>query len=183
VADLFTGLLILIVTIWIVRNLKGLLDVFVFPHFKIAAGSRYAILTIARWALFVTGILITFSAIHLNLGRIGWLVAAMGVGIGFGLQEIIANMVSGVILLIERPIRVGDVLTVGDISGEVRRINIRATTILNFDRQEVIVPNKGLAERGIEIPFPQADLHLRSGELPVRLDLGENLGGGGTSTP
>jgi potassium efflux system protein len=141
-ADLLGGLLVLFSTFWIVRNLRSLFDAFVFPHFRLDPGARYAMLTITRWTLFVTGLLIALSAVHLSLGRIGWLMAAMGVGIGFGLQEIVANMVSGVILLIERPIRVGDVLSVGDTSGEVRRINIRATTILNLDRQEVIVPNK-----------------------------------------
>ena len=78
-----------------------------------------------------------------------WLVAALGVGIGFGLQEIIANFICGLIILFERPIRVGDFVTVGDTSsdagnstGTVTRIRIRATTILTRDRQELLVPNK-----------------------------------------
>jgi len=64
------------------------------------------------------------------------------VGIGFGLQEIIANFISGLIILMERPIRVGDVVTIGDVSGRVSRLQIRATTITNWDRQEMLVPNK-----------------------------------------
>jgi potassium efflux system protein len=71
-----------------------------------------------------------------------WLAAAITVGIGFGLQEIFANFISGLIILFERPIRLGDIVTVGDISGNVSRINIRATTITDFDRREFIVPNK-----------------------------------------
>ena len=75
-------------------------------------------------------------------GEIQWLVAALGVGIGFGLQEIIANFISGLILLFERPIRIGDIVTVGDTSGVVTKIRIRSTTIRNWDQQELLVPNK-----------------------------------------
>jgi potassium efflux system protein len=76
--------------------------------------------------------------------------AAVGVGLGFGLQEIVSNFVSGIILLVERPVQVGDTVTVGNMSGSVRRINIRATTILNFDRQEVILPNRSLITQVVE---------------------------------
>jgi len=71
-----------------------------------------------------------------------WLVAAVTVGLGFGLQEIFANFVSGLILLFERPIRVDDVVTVGDVEGKVSQINIRATTIVDWNRKELVVPNK-----------------------------------------
>jgi potassium efflux system protein len=74
--------------------------------------------------------------------NIQWLVAAVGLGLGFGLQEIFANFVSGLIILFERPIRVGDTVTVGNISGVVSRIRIRATWITGFDRKELVVPNK-----------------------------------------
>ncbi len=68
----------------------------------------------------------------------------MGVGLGFGLQEIFANFVSGIILLFERPIRIGDIITLGDKTGVVNRIRIRATTIVDSDRKEYVVPNKDL---------------------------------------
>jgi potassium efflux system protein len=71
-----------------------------------------------------------------------WLVAAISVGLGFGLQEIFANFVSGLIILFERPIRVGDVITIADVSGVVSRIRMRATTIVDGDRKELIIPNK-----------------------------------------
>ena len=74
--------------------------------------------------------------------KLQWLVAALSVGLGFGLQEIFANFVSGLIILFERPLRIGDTVTIGNVSGTVSRIQIRATTITDFDRKEMIVPNK-----------------------------------------
>jgi potassium efflux system protein len=68
----------------------------------------------------------------------------LGVGLGFGLQEIFANFISGLILLFEQPIRVGDVITVGDTTGTVSKIRMRATTVMNFDQQELVIPNKDL---------------------------------------
>ena len=86
----------------------------------------------------------TANSIGVRWSSIQWLVAALGVGLGFGLQEIFANFVSGVILLFEQPIRVGDVITLGETTGSVTRIRMRATTVTNFDQQELIIPNKDL---------------------------------------
>ncbi|MEL1737685.1 mechanosensitive ion channel domain-containing protein, partial [Acinetobacter baumannii] len=74
--------------------------------------------------------------------KLQWLVAALSVGLGFGLQAIFSNFVSGLIILFERPVRIGDVVTIGNLSGTVSRIRIRATTITDFDRKEIIVPNQ-----------------------------------------
>ena len=82
------------------------------------------------------------GAIRLDMARIGVVLAALGVGLGFGLQEIISNFVCGIILLLERPIRIGDVVTVAGTTGRVDRIHIRATTIVNADNQSMIVPNR-----------------------------------------
>ncbi len=86
--------------------------------------------------------MLAFHAIGIGWSKVQWLVAAMTVGLGFGLQEIFANFVSGLIILFERPIRVGDAVTVGDTSGVVTRIRMRATTITDWDHKELIVPNK-----------------------------------------
>jgi potassium efflux system protein len=88
------------------------------------------------------GAILAFKTIGIPWEKYRWLVAAMGVGLGFGLQEIFANFVSGLIVLLERPIRVGDVVTIGDVTGSVSRIRMRATTVTNWDRQELIIPNK-----------------------------------------
>jgi len=83
-----------------------------------------------------------FKTLGTDWSELQWLVAALGVGIGFGLQEIVANFISGIIVLFERPIRIGDVITVGDTDGVVTRIRSRATTIRNWDGKELLVPNK-----------------------------------------
>jgi potassium efflux system protein len=144
VADLFMFIIVILSTIWILKNLTGIVEYTIFSRLKLDEGLKYAILTITRYSIFLIAALLVLSTIHLDLGRLGWLVAAMGVGLGFGLQEIVLNFVSGIILLIERPIRVDDVVTIGNNIGTVTHINIRATTIINFDRQELIVPNRML---------------------------------------
>ena len=133
----------------VLKYLPGLYEYGVFSRLDIDSGLKYAILTMSRYGVFTLAAIITLSMIKLDLGRLGWLMAAMGVGLGFGLQEIVSNFVSGIILLIERPVRVGDVVTIGAISGKVQRINIRATSVINFDRQEIIVPNRSLITKEV----------------------------------
>jgi potassium efflux system protein len=86
--------------------------------------------------------MITFQMLGMEWSKIQWLVAALSVGLGFGLQEIVANFVSGLILLFERPIRIGDLVTLNNVTGTVSKINIRATTLIDPDHKEVVVPNK-----------------------------------------
>ena len=138
------GLAILIASMaWmVVRNLPGLLEIALLQRLPMGAGERYAITTVLRYVIIITGIVLTFNAIGVGWGKVQWLVAAMGVGLGFGLQEIFANFVSGIIILFERPIRLGDTVTIGSISGTVTQIRMRATRITDWDRKELIVPNK-----------------------------------------
>lgn len=132
------------VTYAAVRDLPSLLELSVLQHLSIDQGARYAISALVRYAILAIGIVAAAAAIGVTLTSISWLVAALSVGLGFGLQEIFANFVSGIILLFERPIRVGDIITLGDTTGVVSRIRIRATTIVDWDRKEYIVPNKDL---------------------------------------
>jgi potassium efflux system protein len=124
------------------RNLPGVLEISLLRYLPMDAGARYAFSTICRYAVSTVGMIIAFHYIGINWSSLKWLVAALGVGIGFGLQEIVANFISGLIILFERPIRIGDTVTVDNIDGIVTRIQIRATTITNWDRKEYIVPNK-----------------------------------------
>ena len=111
-------------------------------HLDLTPGTGYAITTITKYLLMLIGGLVGFSMIGIEWSKLQWLVAALGVGLGFGLQEIFANFISGLIILFEKPIRIGDTVTIRDLTGSVTKINTRATTISDWDRKEIIVPNK-----------------------------------------
>ena len=140
--DLAKTLVILSVSAWIWKNLSTFFAVAVFPRMTDDPGIRFAVVTLCRYAVLGIGLLWGLSSIHLGLEKIGMVLAALGVGVGFGLQEIVSNFVCGIILLLERPIRVGDIVTVSGMTGKIDRINIRATTITNGDNQSMIVPNR-----------------------------------------
>lgn len=126
----------------VVKNLPGVLEVAFLRHLDLQPGTRYAVVSLGRYALVAAGIALAWNAVGWDGSRLGWIFAALSVGLGFGLQEVVANFVCGIILLFERPVRVGDIVTVGDVTGVVSRIQIRATTITDWDRKEFIVPNK-----------------------------------------
>lgn len=142
--NLFFAVFYAALTFVFVSNFPALVDLLSVGKFAMTSGSRYALIQLARYLL----ITIAFLAVANELGgrwsQVQWLVAALSVGLGFGLQEIFANMVSGIILLFERPIRVGDTVTVGDVTGRVCRIQMRATHILDWDSKELVVPNKSI---------------------------------------
>ncbi|MEM6552539.1 MAG: mechanosensitive ion channel domain-containing protein [Planctomycetota bacterium] len=129
-------------TVIATRNLPAVLELAVLQRFPIDAGTRYAIVMLLRYGVIAIGVVWVTQLVGIDWGKAQWIVAALGVGLGFGLQEIVANFVSGLIILFERPVRVGDVVTVGDVSGTVSKLQIRATTITDFDNKETLVPNK-----------------------------------------
>lgn len=124
------------------RNIPGLLEFLVLQRLPLDSSVKYATTSLARYFVALIGIFVVFNALGLGWSKLQWLATALTFGLGFGLQEIFANFVSGLILLIERPIRVGDIITVDEITGIVSRIRMRATTITNWDRKEYIVPNR-----------------------------------------
>jgi potassium efflux system protein len=140
--DLVLGVLVLWISILAAQNLPGLLELLALRHLKLTPGTSYAITTLLKYSLVLIGIMVTISQFGLEWGKLQWLIAALGVGLGFGLQEIVANFVSGLIILFEKPVRIGDTVTLGNVTGTVSRIQIRATTITDWDRREVIIPNK-----------------------------------------
>ena len=140
--DVLFGILIAVVTSIVSKNLPGLMEIAILQRLTLEPGSRYAIKTLVRYVVVTVGTIWVLNVIGWNWSQIQWLVAALSVGLGFGLQEIVANFVSGLVILFERPVRVGDTVTVGQLTGTVSRVRIRATTITDWDRKEIIVPNK-----------------------------------------
>ena len=138
------GLAILILGLMFVatRQLPAFLEIALLQRLNMAQGSRYTVLTLTKYVIVAFGVVWIFEILGGSWSEFQWIFAALGVGIGFGMQEIVANFISGLIILFERPIRVGDVVTVGNTDGVVTRIQIRATTIRNWDRKELLVPNK-----------------------------------------
>jgi potassium efflux system protein len=130
------------ITFYAARRLPALVELALRSRTSISPGGRYTASTLLSYGIVAIGAVIALSALGLRWSQLQWLIAALGIGIGFGLQEIIANFISGLIILFERPIRVGDIVTVGDKDGTVTKIRIRATTILDFDGRELLVPNK-----------------------------------------
>ncbi len=141
-ANVIIAGIILFLTVVFGRNFPGLLDAAVLEQLSVDHGVRFAIKTTISYIIFVVGTILFFNEIGIGWSKVQWLVGAMLVGLGFGLQEIFANFISGLLILFEQPIRVGDIVTVDDTTGIVTRIRIRATTIRNWDRKEYIVPNK-----------------------------------------
>ncbi|MGB0134431.1 mechanosensitive ion channel domain-containing protein, partial [Dokdonella sp.] len=138
---LLSGLL-LILTAFAVRNIPGFLEVVVLHRLDLNSGTRYAYVTILRYLIVAVGLIASFSHIGVDWSKLQWIIAALGVGLGFGLQEIVANFVSGIIILFERPVRVGDLISIDSTVGTVSKIKIRAITITDPDNFEVLVPNK-----------------------------------------
>ena len=125
-------------------NLPAFLEIFVLSRAGIDPGTRYAITTILGYIIIGAGVVIGFDRLGLQWSQLRWIVTGLSVGIGFGLQKIIANFISGLIILFERPVRIGDYVTIGDQSGIVSRIKIRATTLSDLDNREILIPNEAL---------------------------------------
>ncbi len=138
--DLGLATVIAIASIIAARRLPVIVEILLLN--SVSRGNRYTVTTLVNYSIIGVGLFSIFNILGADWARFQWLFAALGVGIGFGLQEIVANFISGIIILFERPIRVGDTVSVGGNDGIVTKIRIRATTILTFDRKELLVPNK-----------------------------------------
>lgn len=125
-----------------VKNLGGLMDFVLLERLPIDKSSRYALKSLAGYAVTLCGMCMVAATLGMSWSKVQWLATALTFGLAFGLQEVFANFVSGLIILFERPLRIGDVVTIGEVTGVVSNIRMRATTITNWDRQEFVVPNK-----------------------------------------
>jgi len=144
VADLLFALVTLLLLTLLTRHAPLLLEFALARTKGIDAGTQYAAVTLFRYLLVSIGLVWILNRLGMPWSKLQWMVAALSVGLGFGLQEIVANFVSGLIILFEQPIRVGDLVTTQGITGQVKRIMIRATVIETSDKQEVLIPNKAI---------------------------------------
>jgi potassium-dependent mechanosensitive channel len=142
VGSLLLAVFTLTLTVIGVRQIPGLIEVVLRSESNLDAGVRYAICTVTRYVVLLLGMAMIFRLVGLRWSQVQWLVAGLSVGLGFGMQEIFANFVCGLIILVERPIRIGDIVTIDGVSGVVSKIRIRATSITDWDRREYIVPNR-----------------------------------------
>jgi len=136
------------ITLWgsvlLSRFLRFVLDEEIFPRSRLAQGLPYALSNLIHYAILTIGLLLALATLGFDASRLTVMIGALGVGIGFGLQAIVNNFVSGLILLLERPIKTGDTVQVGQVTGEVRRIGVRSSTVHTSGGAEVIVPNSTL---------------------------------------
>ena len=149
VSTILTFLGVLAATFLLAALVRFLLEGEVLPRLRIDRGLAFTISTTARYAILVGGVLLAFSAAGISLSKVTLLAGALGVGIGFGLQNLVSNFISGLILLFERPIEVGDFVDVGSLVGQVKRIGIRSSTIGTPDGAEVVVPNNDLISKSV----------------------------------
>ena len=147
--NLIIAIIIFIATFIAVKSGKALLEILMARSSRLDAGSQQSFGLIFQYAIFMTGLFAGLNAVGIGWKQFQWLAAAMTVGLSFGLKDIFANFVSGIIILFERPIRLGDTVTVAGSSGTVSRIRIRSTTITDWDRRELIVPNQAFLSEKI----------------------------------
>lgn len=140
----------------------------VYPRVGLSPGAPYAVSTLIHYAVLLAGFLLAVAVLGVDLTRVTILAGAFGVGVGIGLQNVVANFVAGLVILFERPLRVGDVVQVGDVQGEVRQIGNRASTIRTWDGADVIVPNAKLTSERLT-NWTLSD-RMRRVELPVDVD-------------
>jgi small-conductance mechanosensitive channel len=163
-------------TIWatfqISKFLRFVLEEDVYPRVQLRKGMPYAVSTLAHYTVLTLGFFVAILALGVDLNRFALLAGAFGVGIGFGLQSIVNNFVSGLILLTERPVEVGDTISLGDVFGEVRRIGIRSSTVSTWQGAEVIVPNGDLVSAQV-VNWTLSDRRRRM-EIPVGVAYGSN---------
>lgn len=146
---IMNALVALVVGIWLLRSLRRWLDTELLPKMVLEPGLRASLITLFSNVGYVVLVLLILSLLGVKWENLAWIVSALSVGIGFGLQEIVKNFVSGLILLTERPVKVGDMVSIAGVEGDIRRINVRATEIQLGDRSTVIVPNSQLISQNL----------------------------------
>lgn len=148
-AHAVNAVLFLVIGWYILRSTRRWLDKDFLPKTTMDRGMRASLVTLFTNVGYVLIIMLTLSMLGIEWNKLAWIVSALSVGIGFGLQEIVKNFISGLILLTERPVKVGDLVSISGVEGDIRRINVRATEIQLSDKSTVIVPNSQLISQNV----------------------------------
>lgn len=146
---IFTGIMVFVGGYFLTRWFQGWLDGSVMARGKVDPGVRNSIRTVVGYVGVALAALLGISAAGLNLSSLALIAGGLSLGLGFGLQNVVSNFVSGLILLVERPFKAGDWVVAGDVSGTVKKISVRATEIETFQRQTMIVPNSMLINASV----------------------------------
>lgn len=158
--DVLIAVLIFAAVLFATRTLQRFLERHLFPQTRLDAGIRHSLKTTIGYIGLVIAAAVAIAALGLDLSNLAIIAGALSVGIGFGLQNVVNNFVSGLILLVERPVKVGDWVVVGANEGYVTRINVRATELQTFQRSSVIIPNSELLSSAV-INWTHRDTHAR----------------------
>lgn len=174
--SIVNGLLVLVIGWFALHMLKRWLTEQLLPNTSMEPGMRDSIVTLLGYVGGLLVFVLTLAALQVDLKSITWIVSALSVGIGFGLQAIVSNFISGLILLAERPVKAGDWISIdnGTVEGDVLRINVRATEILQWDRSTVIVPNSQLITQNVRNVTTTRALGRVHFSLPMPLDTDAN---------
>ncbi len=168
-ASMLQSALVLILSFGCVRVVQRWLTAQYLPTTSLDSGMRQSTSKLFGYAGYVLAVALALSAAGISLERVAWIASALSVGIGFGLQSVVQNFVSGLILLAERPVRVGDWVSLGGVEGDIRRINMRATEIQMNDRSTVIVPNSEFITKVVRNVTHANPLGLVQIKLPMPL--------------
>jgi len=142
-------ILLLTLLYYVADKVRGLLVRRVLVHTHLGVGAQQAVAAITRYVVLFLGLLIILQTVGINLTTLNVLAGAIGIGVGFGLQNIASNFISGLIILFERPVKVGDRIVVGSVEGDVVEIGARSTTVITNDNIAIIVPNSKFVSENI----------------------------------
>jgi potassium-dependent mechanosensitive channel len=170
IGDIVLFVLMIWVAVLISRFVRFVLEEDVFPRMDLGGGVSFAISSVIHYALVIAGFLIAIAAVGFELSRFALIAGAIGLGLGFGLQQIINNFVSGLILLFERPVKVGDTVQIGEHIGSLERIGLRASVVRKLDGSDVIVPNSQLISEEV-INWTMSDERRRV-DIPIGVAYG-----------
>ncbi len=173
VTDIFVGIVVFIIALFLTRLLQRALTDQILPRTRLDSGVRNSLVQGLGYLGMIVAFALAVAALGLNLTNLALIFGALSVGIGFGLQNVVNNFVSGIILLVERPIKVGDWVVVGQNEGFVKRIQLRATEIETFQRASVVIPNSEIVSNSIT-NWTHRDRYGRV-DIPVKVAFGSDI--------